>query len=560
MLLELDLRDFVLIKQASFSFPQGLTVLTGETGAGKSLLVQAMKLLLGAKAGPGHVRPGADQAVVQGVFDPVPETLRLMEELGIPEDEGLIVRRILPVSGRGRIYVNGALVTLQDLKRLTGELASIASQHDFQALLRKSSHRTWLDRFCGIESVVEQVHALHDQLKRLKGRIEDLKARRNLAEEETQELKQQAKKIDQLAPKPGEDETLEQEITVLKSAQTLRDLGSSCYQALYAGKGSVDEVLHQCRQDLERMAQLDPTLSPTLEELQSAIYQAQEVSFALRDYLNDITSDPARLRDMEQRLYELRELMRIFGPTIEDVLSYRKEIDQRLSRLEAVDEDLSVLEREAKERKTALLELVCDLSEHRSKGAEALSEAVKRELKDLGLEKTRFLVSVSRPSEPCPEDVGPWGMDQVEFLFSPNPGQPLRPLSAIASGGELSRVMLALKAALAGKMPVETMVFDEIDAGIGGEVANQVAERLRRLSRSGQVIAITHFPQIASRADFHLHVDKRVSAGQTITEVRPLQGEERLRELMRMLGGDSEAAKLYAMKLLGVEGENGGGA
>ncbi len=553
MLLELNLKDFVLIDQISITFPKGLTVLTGETGAGKSLLVGALKLLLGAKASPGIVRPGAAQAVVQGVFEPRHVTQKLMEQMGIPWEEDLIVRRIVPVEGRGRTYVNGAITTLQDLKKLTGGLVSIASQHDYQALLKKDSHRLWLDHFCGLNSQLKELTLRYEKIKKLRKRITRLKSQKDIIRREIQELKDQSLRIDQVSPKPDEDQSLENELKVLKSAENLRELGSSCYQSLYSGKGSIHETLHQCVQDLERMSQLDPSLSPVVEDLQSALYQAQEVSFTLRDYLGNLTSDPSRLKNVEQRLYELRELMRDYGPTINDVLAYRDEINERLASLKAGEEDLADLEAEAEVAETELLEFAGDISRKRKEGAGSLSKAVETEIRDLSMPNAGFTVSVSTPEHPVPEDVGPSGMDQVDFLFNPNPGQPLRSLSAIASGGELSRVMLAVTAVMAGKAQVETMVFDEIDAGIGGEVANKVGERLTRLSRSGQVIVITHFPQIASRADCHLRVSKHVSKGQTVTAVDTLKQDERLKELMRMLGGKGDEAMLYAKKLLGIE-------
>ena len=552
MLLELDLKDFVLIRHAAFSFPRGLSVLTGETGAGKSLLVQAIKLLLGAKVRPGHVRPGAEQAVVQGVFQPGPRTLSLLDEMGIEAGEEMIVRRLLPASGRGRTYVNGTIVSIQDLKRLTGDLVSITGQHDFQSLLKKVSHREWLDLFCRAGERASRVRELHGRFRLLERRRDELANKKSLAEGQAKELREQAQRIDSLAPRQGEDEELEQRIRVLKSAQALQDLGSSCYQALYAGRGSVDELLHRSRQDLERMARLDPALSGLLEELEGVIYRAQEISFALRDYLGGLDLDPSRLNEMEERLYELRRLMRAFGPGIPDVLAYRREIEQRLEGLEDLEGDLAALEEEAGRVAGTLLEHAVRLSRERMEGAALLSRRVEEELRALGMEHSRFVVSVSSPPEPRLEDVKPWGLDEVEFLFTPNPGQPARPLSAIASGGELSRVMLALRAVLAQKAPVETLVFDEIDAGIGGEVANQVAERLRRLAARAQVIAITHFPQIASRADHHLLVGKTVSGGETLTEVRPLQGDGRLEELARMLGGNGEAAREFARRLLGA--------
>ncbi|NDY43552.1 DNA repair protein RecN [Dissulfurirhabdus thermomarina] len=531
MLAELLLENFVLIDRAALAFPPGFTVLTGETGAGKSLMVRAVQLILGDRGGADVVRTGAEQGSIQAVLEPGEGARAFLEERGIEagEDDGLILRRVFSRGGRGRIYVNGVLVTLQDLRALTGGLVSLAGQHDYQHLLRRESHGPWLDRFGGLED-------------------------RAAREEALERLRAEAGEIDALAPQPGEDEALEAERRVLRHAATLREIGERCHGALYAEKGAVCEVLARCRQDLERMAALDERLARTLEDLQSAAFQAEEAAFALRDYLQDLPADLSRLEEVEERLHRLERLKRTYGPELADVLEYRRGIDARLADLERGGGDEERLAAELARFEAELLDAARELSEARKAASGDLARAVMEELSGLKLDRAWFEVGVQAPAEPTPADVGPEGLDRVEFLFCPNVGEPIRPLAAIASGGELSRVTLALRAALARRGGIETVIFDEIDAGLGGEVADRVGQKLKALSAAGQVIAITHFPQIAAMADHHLVVEKSVEGDRTVTRVRRVEGEERVAEIARMLGGEPEAALAYARGLVGRPG------
>ncbi|NMX24079.1 DNA repair protein RecN [Dissulfurirhabdus thermomarina] len=556
MLAELLLENFVLIDRAALAFPPGFTVLTGETGAGKSLMVRAVQLILGDRGGADVVRTGAEQGSIQAVLEPGEGARAFLEERGIEagEDDGLILRRVFSRGGRGRIYVNGVLVTLQDLRALTGGLVSLAGQHDYQHLLRRESHGPWLDRFGGLEDRATRVRALHREAAAVRRALEEARAGRAAREEALERLRAEAGEIDALAPQPGEDEALEAERRVLRHAATLREIGERCHGALYAEKGAVCEVLARCRQDLERMAALDERLARTLEDLQSAAFQAEEAAFALRDYLQDLPADLSRLEEVEERLHRLERLKRTYGPELADVLEYRRGIDARLADLERGGGDEERLAAELARFEAELLDAARELSEARKAASGDLARAVMEELSGLKLDRAWFEVGVQAPAEPTPADVGPEGLDRVEFLFCPNVGEPIRPLAAIASGGELSRVTLALRAALARRGGIETVIFDEIDAGLGGEVADRVGQKLKALSAAGQVIAITHFPQIAAMADHHLVVEKSVEGDRTVTRVRRVEGEERVAEIARMLGGEPEAALAYARGLVGRPG------
>ncbi len=548
MLLEIDLENFVLFEKASLPFSRGLTILTGETGAGKSLVVDALKLVLGARADLQQIRIGAKQAMVQAVFDTLPGIRSLLEDMGIPCNDELVIRRIVPRSGRGRIYVNGAIVSLQDLRQITSGLVSLAGQHEYQELLHRDRHRPWLDRYAGLEEDLRQMADLYREVIDIQERLDTARADREKVAEKVERLQEEAQEIDRVAPRPGEEERLEQRLKVLRATETLRTLGETCYRTLYADRGSVQERLAGCKKDLERMAGLEPDLESVLRDFNSALYQLEEVAWGLREYIQGLHADPTELEQIEDRIYQVRRLKRQFGPALEDVLAYREAIDRKLRDLYKKKDQIEGLNAALKEGRERLMSYAKVISEKRSRAARELSMAIKTELSDLKLARTDFVIDVRAET-----DIGPTGLDRVEFLFRPNVGQPLRGLACIASGGELSRVMLALRTALAKKAGVETIVFDEIDAGIGGEVADRVGDKLKALSSFGQIITITHFPQIAARGDRHIVVKKVVRGDSTVTFIERLERDQRIEELTRMLGGDQKAARLYAERLLGPE-------
>ncbi len=552
MLLELSIENFVLIKKATLNFSEGFTVITGETGAGKSLAVQALKLVLGARADSRQVRSGAKQAIIQALFTHSPRIEPLLEERGIEQGDELIIRRIIPESGKGgRIYINGSLVSLQDLREITADLVSISSQHEFQTLLRKGSHRIWLDRFAGVEDEVLHLSQVYRKLSDKQAEIQRLSDEQQDIAEEEERLRQEAELIDRVQPVIGEEDGLKQKISVLRSAKNLRLMGENVYSLLYAGKGAVLEQLADASRELGRMAQTDTRLEKPLEELESIRYQAEEVAWQVRDYVHTLPTDLSRLEQLEDRLYSLRQLTRRFGPGLEDVIAYREEIEKRLNEVSNTSERIAALKKEAQQLGERLVNMACALSDRRRRAALQLSEAVKQELSDLKLKGTDFVVDIKAPQDPAVRHVGPTGMDEVNFVFSANPGQDPAPLARIASGGELSRVMLALKAVLARKSGIETVVFDELDSGISGEVADRVGKKLLDLSRHGQVIAISHYPQIAAAAKLHIGVEKSVTDGITTTEMKEIEGEERVDEIARMLGGGTEDARAWAARLLG---------
>lgn len=551
MLLELILENFILAERADFSFGPGFTVITGATGAGKSLFVKAMKLILGERADTSVPRHGSKQATVQALFE-IPEEFRKgLLDHGIETGGELIIKRVIPAKGKGRIFINGCLATLQQLRRVTGGLVSIASQHEFQTLLKREKHLDIIDEFGNLGQECSQVSRLYGETIHLRKRLQRLREKYLEWKDEKDRIRKEQRLIDEIKPKEHEEEGLLRERAVLKSSSQLRSLGEEAYQRLYASRGSITEEMSFCQASLEKMADLDPDLGPLREQIDSVTYQAEDLAISLRDYLHGLPLDLSRLDKIEERLFRLQELKKKYGSEISDVLSYRRDLEERLTEFDGLEQEIETASHKLGEAEERLCSEAKDLSRKRKGLCRGMEQAVLKELAALNLQKAAFKVKMVSPSDILPEAVGQRGADQVEFLFSANPGQPLRPLAKVASGGELSRILLALKTITGKRDLEETLVFDEIDAGLGGEIADSVGMKLRKMGESNQVIAITHFPQIAAMGQGHLVVEKREQNGGTITEVKDISPDDRLSEIVRMLGGETETAKKYAHQLLG---------
>lgn len=555
MLRELILENFVLIKRAHIYLDDGLTVFTGETGAGKSLLVRAVKLLLGERQVPGLIYPGAERAVLQAIFDPPVWLREVMEEFGLSAEEGLIIKRIFSRKTKARTYVNGHAVTLYELKKLTGGLLSIAGQHEYQGLLKRGSYIGWLDSFAGLvderkrlNKVYEDLKALEEEERKLYSRLGEIQARREILEAELRE-------IEEIDPKKGEEEVILRELELLSSSSTLKELGQAAYEKLYSSRGSCEELLSEAMEAISKMSNIDSRLNEIFKRLDSALTEIREVAYEVRDYTDDLTGDPQRIDELETRLHRLRKLLLKHGPTVEDCLRKKDQIKAQLSALNSPKAFMAEIKARLEEKRKELLDAAINLSKMRKDAARQLESAVNRELEGLFIHDCLFSIRIETPDEPSYKDVGPDGMDKVFFCFRPNPGLSPRPLNEIASGGELSRVMLALRVALSGRLEGTTILFDEIDAGIGGETANFVGEKLRSLGDSMQVLCVSHFPQVASRARGHFVVKKTQDNNQTWTEIFEVRGETRVQEIARMLGGNGPEALGYARSLLDM-GDN----
>ncbi|MFZ5925217.1 MAG: DNA repair protein RecN [Bacillota bacterium] len=553
MLQELQIKDYALIEDARLEFGEGLNILSGETGAGKSIVIGAVTLLLGGRALSEHVRTGSDEAVIHGVFFvPGGSGTRLaLANLGIEVgDDGLVVvSRTVARSGRNQCRVNGRLVTQAMLSELGEHLVDIHGQHEHQSLLRVHRHIRFLDDFAGDDALRlrEAVRDKYERLLELQSRLRELRSGDRDRAQRLDLLRFQAGEIDSAKLSRGEDAALARERAVLASAEQLYTRASTAYAELYGGEnempGATDR-LARAIQELDAILKIDSSLAGVDNLLQAAMASCEEACRAIRVYKDGIDLDSSRLSQVEERLAAIQRLKRKYGDTVDEILDYRDRIEEEMGRLATSDDEIARTEAELERVRLDMGRLSSSLHGVREEAARALEARVAEELADLNMGSSVFRVSFSSKEDPSGVPVGgkflaagPYGTDIVEFLLSANPGEPPKPLARIASGGEISRVMLALKSILASVDQVDTLIFDEIDAGIGGRTASAVGEKLFSTSRSRQVICVTHLPQIACMADVHYSIAKEAADGRTRTVVTRLSGEDRVREIARMLGG-----------------------
>jgi DNA repair protein RecN (Recombination protein N) len=556
MLTELAVKDFALVESVRLHFGSGLAILTGETGAGKSILLDALGMALGGRVGAEAIRHGADKARVEAVFSVDGGDTRLkdaLENAGIEtEDDLLILTREVTSAGKSSVRINGRTATVSTLRAIGDSLVDIHGQHEHQSLLAVERHVDILDAWCGaeVDKPKVEVAALYQKASDVAKELETLRADARERVRTLDLLSYQCEEIDNAAPRVEEEEELINERMRLASAERLFASAGSAVVALRgsegrgASSGAVD-LLGQAVREIESAASFDDALQPLLETLQSALYAADDAARDVRAYRDSVEFNPQRLEEIESRLDILKTLKRKYGETLDEVLRYRAEIGERLLTLTNAEERIAELV-VAEEKARVDLEKACaKLTKARQKGAKPFAEAILRELKDLAMAATRFSVSVESRT-PTKN-----GADAVEFLISPNPGVPLKPLAKIASGGEISRVMLAMKSVLSRILSVPTLVFDEVDTGIGGRTGTVLGEKLANLSHTAQVLCITHLPQIAARGARHFQIEKRAEAGKTIVSVRELDGETRVREIARMLGGEeTETVLTHAREML----------
>lgn len=556
MLCELRIRNFALIDQLSVRLGPGLNVLTGETGAGKSIVVGALSLLLGERASADVVRAGAERASIEGVFDVAGHDAlrRRLDELGIEvEDDLLILKREVAVEGRNRAWINGSPATAALLGELGRLLVDLHGQHEHQTLLRRDEQRAILDAYGGHAELAAAVEAAWRAHREVRAQIETLETRRREVAQRADFLRYQAEEIEAAQLRPGEEEELEETARRLAHAEELTALAGGLAEAIGGEDDALVTRLGALRRSLDQLLRIDPAQAPLEELYDTAYYALEELGTRLADYAAAVEHDPERLERVRQRQDLIFRLCSKYGATIADVLAVGEAARAELELLEGAEWDLAQLQRREAATRDELRRRAEELSARRAAAARTLAAEVEAVLPELGMPAGRFEVALL----PLPEP-GAAGAEEIEFRVALNKGFDPRPLASVASGGELSRVMLALKTLLARLDAVPTLVFDEVDAGIGGRVALQVGEKMRGVAASHQVFAITHLPQIAARAHTHLFVQKREEAGRTLTEVRPLEAEARVREIARMLGGDPESrvSLAHARELL----ERGGSA
>lgn len=522
MLRYLSVEHLAVIEKVEVEFDAGFTVLTGETGAGKSILVEAVGLLLGARASSDLVRTGEQTATIQAIFD-----------TGADE---VIVRREITAQGRSRAFINGALATAGALRDLASQLLEMHGQHEHQGLLVAESHLDLLDMYAGLEEGRAEVADAHQRVQALRTERDTLRLdeRQKLARVDL--LTFQRDEIAKVAPAPGEDDTLTAERHVLANAGKLQRLSREAYEVLYEQDASVLRGLATVWKRVADLAAVDGRAEPYLDGRTGVTSQLDDLARFLRDYAEEIDASPERLQDVEDRLASLERLKRKYGPTLEDVRRHAERCEAELAALESSEERAAAVEAELAEATRRYEAVAGSLSAKRHVAGEDFSRALLRELTSLALGQTRFEVRFERLA---PDAWSPRGVDSAEFFVSPNPGEDLRPLTRVVSGGELSRLMLAIKTLTARTGRGATLIFDEVDAGVGGHTADVVGRRLQALAGQAQVLCITHLPQIAAAADAHLRITKRVRGQRTTTEVERLDADGRLHELARMIAGQT---------------------
>ncbi|HEX8140290.1 MAG TPA: DNA repair protein RecN [Pyrinomonadaceae bacterium] len=578
MLKSLNISDFAVIRRLRIDFGRGLNLLTGETGSGKSIIVDALGLVLGNRASGEQIRTGEESALVEAVFELPADQERVVRaalaEVGVSfEEEELIIRRELNQRGRSRIFINDQQVTTQTLRRLQPHLVEIHGQGDQRALLSQQSHMELLDSFAGCSDLRRRLAESFNEWRSAGQALKDLERELVNRERDTELLQFQLTEIESVGPRAGEDEELQKERRLLAHAEKVEQLGAGAYAELYEDDESVLSRLARVRRQLEELSEIDGRVKGALELLLSGVVSLEEVATALRSYSEGLEVSPFRLSEVEHRLAALERLKYKYKTDLDGVLKIQDELSKRLSGLTNLSEREGELREALKVAEAAYRRNAELLTARRKEAAPALERRVMADLKHVAMEQARFIVKICTAAPPAEEEsaeasaVGsseplqaqfftPRGADQVEFLLSANPGESPRPLARIASGGELSRLMLTLRTAGKGAEAAftegsETVVFDEIDVGIGGRVAEAVGRRLLTLAGDRQVLCVTHQPQIARFADHHFVVEKGVERGRTITTARELNREERVGELARMIGGaETETATREAARWL----------
>ncbi|HEX6533193.1 MAG TPA: DNA repair protein RecN [Gemmatimonadaceae bacterium] len=555
MLTELRIRNFAIIESLTLPLTGGFNVLTGETGAGKSIIVGALGLLLGERASADLIRTGADRATVEGVFEVSsrPGLLALLDERGVDvEEHTVVLRREIAQNGRTRAWINSTTTTAGVLAEVGRVLVDLHGQHEAQTLLDEESQRHILDAFGGATELADRVREHHEALGAITRDIDSLVRRRQEAERRADYLRHVAEEIESAKLRPGEEAQIEEEARRLEHAEELRALAEGMAEALGAGEEGVLPRLAHIQRSLAAIQRIDPALERLQELYDSAYYGLEELSRELEEYAGSVDLDPARLSEVHARRDLIFRLTKKYGPTVAEVIEAGRQARSELDLVDTAHLDLKQLEVRRDEVSAALGDAARALSEARATAARRLASEVDAVLPDLGMPDGHLHVELVPRAE-----IGATGAEDVEFRIALNVGHEARALARIASGGELSRVMLALETILARLNRVPTLVFDEVDAGIGGRVGLQVGDTMRRVASHHQVLAITHLPQIAARAHHHIVVTKGARGGVTTADTRVVSGEERVEEVARMLGGDpeSEVSLAHARELL----ESGGG-
>ena len=563
MLELLTVRNYALIDHLEISFGPHLNVLSGETGAGKSIIIGALGLLLGSRATAADIRTGADTAEVSAVVGlgrAVAEVHAWLEEHELPvEEDRVILRRVVRRGGRSSSFIGGVPVQTAQLAALGQRLFDLHSQHEHQSLLREEQHRRLLDHFGGLGPLARRLAAAHAELAAARAQVEELELGAEQRRRQAELLQHAAAEIDAAELSPGEEEELEQEQRRLAAFERISTTARQVYERTAEARGGAVATLRTALDDLQELAGLDATFDGYRQQVETALYELEDVADGVRRYQSELHDDSDRLSAIAERLELIRSLQRKYGESVAAVIAYGNAAGEELADLEHSRAARAAAAQQVPQLARELTECAAELGEQRRAAASRLRGLVQTALRDLGMPQARFAVTLHPRIEKGEPVIAATGAEIVTFLISPNAGEPLKPLRSIASGGEISRVMLALKSVFADSDPVGTLVFDEVDAGIGGTVAIAVGDKLARIAQQRQILCITHLATVAARADTHLRVFKREQDNRTVTAVATVAGRERVAEVARMLSGDDtvqvslqHAADLLARHAAGV--------
>ena len=563
MLRELFIKNYALIDEINVKFDPCLTILSGETGAGKSIIVGALGLILGQKAKTSMIKKGEQSCTVEGRFYKTKEhpVWELLKNRGIEtEDDDIVIRRTITASGNSKSFVNGFQVSIKDLQEITSVLIDIHGQHEHQLLLNTKTHLQLLDKYGHLDNDYFQYKESYDRYTSLKKKLLQLEIDEHEKERRIDMLSFAIKEIEEAELKEGEEATLEQEYKVQKNYEQIVSAVSESYQFIFGSDNSIIEKLDRAIENLNRVKDFLGSNSNWIEALENARILIEETAYSARDFLESIEYEPRKIDEILYRLEKIKRLKKKYGETVAEILEYKEKCERELMSLEKRDEEINKVKDEIEKEKKRMTKFATALSARRRVAARTLEDSIQMELSFLSMDKTRFKVNFKyKESEDGEVEIeskryklSSEGLDNVEFLIATNVGQPLMPLKNVASGGELSRIMLAIKTVLGSVDPVNTFVFDEIDVGIGGKVAWAVGNRLKELSKNKQILCITHQAQIASRGDLNLKVEKYVVGDATVTTVKYLEGKEKVEEVARMISGKTitEAAIKQAEEML----------
>ena len=568
MLKTLYVKDYALIDSLTVEFGTGLNIITGETGAGKSILIDALGLLLGERANSEVVRKGGQKAIVEGIFDvTLNKKIRsLCEANNLDNNDELILRREIPAKGSNRCFINDSPVTLNLLASFGDLLVDIHGQHEHQSLLRNETHIDFLDEFAGTEKQLADYQALFHTLNTSRNELKAIMAKQFELQQRKDLYSFQLKEIDAVEPVENEDETITQELRIMENAEKILELTSAAYDMLYEQEASVQALLSAVKQDITSLEKFDPAFTQTLEELNSAVAFINDISDSLRSYKANIDLEPARLESLRERLMALNSLKRKYGGSIKAVIELRDSLSDDLSLAENFDEKVDKLKKEIGGLQVEAGKAAQVLSAKRNESAKKVVKEIISVLNELGIPNAKFEVRFEKSVPDKNDNDGivvekenlratENGYDKVEFFISTNTGEDAKPLTKVASGGEVSRIMLSLKTILAKNDKLPLLIFDEIDTGVSGKIAQKVGNALHGLAKFHQVIAITHLPQIASQADRHYVVEKTDTDGRAISRIRKLENDEQVREVAKLMSGEkiTEAALQSATEMIAAK-------